>query len=86
MKAFIKAISYYLPEQVVTNDLLAGEFPEWSAEKMTSKIGINQRHIAAENETASDMGIQAAKKMFSEHSIQPEEIDFVLYCIFLMYL
>lgn len=80
MKAFIKAISYYLPEQVVTNDLLAGEFPEWSAEKMTSKIGIIQRHIAAEDETAADMGIQAAKKMFGEHSIQPEEIDFVLYC------
>jgi len=32
MKAYIKAISYYLPETVVTNEELIKEFPEWSVE------------------------------------------------------
>jgi len=29
-KAFIKGLSYYLPEKVVTNEELVKEFPEWS--------------------------------------------------------
>ena len=32
MKAYIKDIAYYLPERVLTNDEIAKEFPEWSAE------------------------------------------------------
>ena len=53
MEAYIKAISYYLPQKIVYNEQLAKEFPEWSVEKITSKIGVTQRHLAAEDETAS---------------------------------
>ena len=41
MKAFIKAISYYLPEKVVTNEELVKEFPEWSVEKVAQKVGVD---------------------------------------------
>lgn len=44
--AYIKAISYYLPEKSVTNEALVAEFPEWSIEKIASKVGVNSRHIA----------------------------------------
>ena len=40
MDAFIKAISYYLPEKIVTNEQLVEEFPEWSVEKIAKKVGI----------------------------------------------
>jgi len=80
MKAFIKAISYYLPETVLTNEQLAAEFPEWTVEKIASKIGVNERHIAAENETAADMGVKAAEKLFNEHKIDRNSIDFLLFC------
>ena len=80
MKAFIKGISYYLPENVLTNEQLSQEFPEWTVEKIASKIGVNQRHIAAENETAADMGILAAEKLFAEHQIDKNSIDFLLFC------
>jgi 3-oxoacyl-[acyl-carrier-protein] synthase-3 len=80
MSACIKAISYYLPEKKLTNEDLSLLFPEWSAEKIAKKIGIEVRHIAAEDEFASDMAIAAANKLFAEHSIKPEEIDFILYC------
>ena len=51
MKAFIKAITYSLPDLVVTNEDLVREFPEWSVEKIADKVGINNRHIAVSNET-----------------------------------
>jgi 3-oxoacyl-[acyl-carrier-protein] synthase-3 len=80
MKTYIKAISYYLPDTVLTNDDLVKEFPEWTVEKVAGKVGINQRHIAGEYETAADMAIFAAEKLFKEHNIDRTCIDFVLLC------
>ncbi|MEO7214154.1 ketoacyl-ACP synthase III [Mucilaginibacter sp.] len=80
MDAFIKAISYYLPQQELSNQQLAALFPEWGVEKIANKIGVETRHIAAEDEFASDMAIAAAKKLFAEYSIAPAYIDFILYC------
>jgi 3-oxoacyl-[acyl-carrier-protein] synthase-3 len=80
MKVFIKAISYYLPERILTNQELTQRFPEWTVEKVASKIGIDQRHIAAEDEFVSDMAVKAAKKLFLEHQITPQDIDFILLC------
>ena len=79
-KAYIKAISYYLPEKVLTNEDLVKEFPEWSVDKVASKVGVNIRHLSAENETAGDMAEKAAKRLFEEYDIKPSEIDFVMLC------
>lgn len=78
--AYIKGISYYLPRKVVTNEELLSEFPEWSVDKVAAKVGVNSRHLAATNETASDMAENAARKLFNEYKISPKEIDFVLFC------
>lgn len=80
MKVYINAISYYLPDEVISNEKLLTEFPEWTIDKVASKIGINQRHIADENETACDMAEQAAIKLFNEYHISPKSIDFILLC------
>ena len=78
--AYIKAISYYLPEEIITNEQLVEEFPEWSVEKIAKKIGITKRHVAAEWETAGDMACKAAEMLFEEHGIDRSDIDFVLLC------
>lgn len=78
--AYIKGISYYLPEKVVTNEELVREFPEWSVDKVAKKVGIRSRHLAAEDETAGDMAEKAARKLFEEYGISPNEIDFVMLC------
>ena len=78
--AYIKAISYYLPERVVTNEELLREFPEWSVDKVAAKVGVNARHLAGPDETAGDMAEKAARKLFQEYSIDPKEIDFVMLC------
>lgn len=80
MKAYIKAISYYLPEKVLTNEDLVKEFPEWTVDKIAGKIGVSSRHISAEDETAGDMAIKAAEKLFSEGEVKREEIDFIILC------
>lgn len=80
MEAYIKKISYYLPEKVVTNEQLVEEFPEWSVEKIAKKVGINERHVAAEDETAGDMAFKAAEKLIAENGIDRSTIDFVLLC------
>jgi 3-oxoacyl-[acyl-carrier-protein] synthase-3 len=79
MKAFIKTIDYYLPEKIVVNDDLTREFPEWSVDKIADKVGVCKRHIAAENETAADMAVKAAEKLF-HHGIDKGSIDYVLFC------
>lgn len=80
MKAYIKAISYYLPEKIVTNEQLVEEFPEWTVDKIAEKVGVNKRHVA-DNETISNMAIKAAENLFSENpAINREDIDFVLVC------
>ena len=80
MKAYIKGISYYLPEKILTNEDLVREFPEWTVEKVNAKIGVKQRHIAADDETASDMAVKAAEKLLEEYNISRDSIDFILFC------
>ena len=77
---YIKAISYYLPEKVVTNEELLNEFPEWSVDKVAAKIGVESRHVAEENETAGDLAEKAALKLFEEYAVDPKTIDFILLC------
>lgn len=81
MKAFLKAVEYYLPKNVVTNTQLAEEFPEWTAKKVFEKVGIKERRIAAPGETAADMAYAAAEKLFSLHpDILKSHIDFIILC------
>ena len=78
--AYIKALSYYLPEKVVTNEELVKEFPEWSVEKVAQKVGVESRHVASDGETAGDMAEKAARGLFQEYDIDPKSIDFILLC------
>jgi 3-oxoacyl-[acyl-carrier-protein] synthase III len=80
MKAYIKGISYYLPKQIITNEVLLKDFPEWSVEKVAGKIGISERHISSKDETAVDMAVEAAKKLFSDFHINALDIDFIMLC------
>jgi 3-oxoacyl-[acyl-carrier-protein] synthase-3 len=81
MQAFIKAITYALPDREVTNENLVAEFPEWSVEKIADKVGINKRFISSENETSADLAVKAAERLFVENrDLKKESIDFVLFC------
>ena len=78
--AAIGPIAVHLPERVETNEQLKAEFPAWDMDLIASKTGIHQRHIAAPDECASDLGVAAAQKLFAEHDVDPGSIDFLLLC------
>ncbi len=78
--AAIGPIAVHLPERVETNEQLQEQFPNWHMERIFSKTGIARRHIAADDECASDLGVAAAQKLFKQQDIDPESIDFLLLC------
>ena len=78
--ASIGPIAVYLPPRVETNEALAQQFPNWNMEQIYSKTGIAQRHIADPNVCASDLGVEACQRLFREHDIDPQSIDFLMLC------
>jgi len=80
MKSCIKAISYHLPDKVLSNEDLGREFPDYKIEDLTRLTGVRNRHIAGDDETPGDLAVEAARKLFAEHNINPEDIDHVLFC------
>ena len=76
MHAAIKAIEYYLPEQVDTNEDLDPE----EAARLEEHTGIRRRHVAADNECASDLAAAAANNLFASGACRPGDIDFILLC------
>jgi len=78
--AAIGPIEFHLPDKVETNEQLQAQFPSWDMDLIYAKTGIAKRHIAAENECASDLGVAAVRKLFDRHDIDPASIDFLLLC------
>lgn len=78
--AAIGPISVHFPERIETNQFLQEQNPNWDMELIASKTGIHARHIAAENECSSDLGVSAAEKLFADNEIDPKSIDFLLFC------
>ena len=74
----ISNIEYYLPGKIITNDQLAKQFPAWSSDKIEKKIGIRERHIVKEDETALDLALEAGKKILKNYD--KDKVDFLLFC------
>jgi 3-oxoacyl-[acyl-carrier-protein] synthase-3 len=79
-RARIEAIASHLPERALRNADLAALYPGWSEEKILEKTGIRERRIAAAEETAADLAVCAAERLFASRRIDPQSIDFVLFC------
>jgi 3-oxoacyl-[acyl-carrier-protein] synthase-3 len=78
MGAKIKSIEYYLPKNIYANSDLEADFPGWAANKIEEKVGIRERHIASDCETALDLAFEASEKVLN--NFDRNQIDFVLFC------
>ena len=67
----------YLPEKVLTNADLT-KFVETSDEWIVARTGIRERHVAAEGETTSDLGYQAALRAMEAAGVTAAEIDLII--------
>ena len=75
--ARIAGIGSFLPEKVVTNQDLEKTM-DTSDEWIRERTGIKRRHIAAENETTSSMGVTAARRAMDMAGVGADEIDLIV--------
>jgi 3-oxoacyl-[acyl-carrier-protein] synthase-3 len=80
MHASIVGIEFYLPENIVSTEDLSKRFPDSPVEKIAEKTGIRYRHVADEDECASDLAVIAVERLFASGICSPHEIDYVLLC------
>lgn len=78
--ASIGPIFVVFPDRCETNEELKREFPNWDIALIEEKTGIAQRFIAAPGQTAADLGVVAAQRLFETYSVDPASIDFLLFC------
>ena len=76
-RVYLAAISSYVPKNRVHNNDLPPEL-ETSDEWILSHTGISYRHLAADDESPSSMGIAAAKDALAKSGVPPEDIGMVL--------
>lgn len=77
MRSVVIGHGAYLPERVMTNAELAGVV-ETSDEWIVQRTGIKQRHIAAEGEFTSHLGLKAAQAAIADAKIDPQSIDLIV--------
>ena len=75
--AKILAFGGYQPDRVVTNDDLA-KIVDTSDEWIRSRVGIQSRRIAADDETVTDMAEAAGAKALAASGLSPSAIDLVI--------
>ena len=67
----------YLPDRVLTNldlEKILDTTDEW----ITTRTGIKQRHIIAEDQVTSDMAYEASKKALQDANLNAHDIDLII--------
>ena len=67
----------YLPGRVVSNAELATRV-DTTDEWIVQRTGIRQRHVAADDEPTSIVGLKAAQAAITDADIDPAEIDLII--------
>jgi 3-oxoacyl-[acyl-carrier-protein] synthase III len=77
MYSRIAGTGSYLPEKVLTNHDLA-KLVDTSDEWIVARTGIRERHVAADNEVASDLALAAAQRAIANSDLVPGDIDLII--------
>lgn len=73
----LRGVGGHLPSKVLTNDDLA-KMVDTTDEWIAARTGIRKRHIAADGETTSDLGVAAARKALDAAGLAPDDIDLIV--------
>ena len=77
MYSRIAGTGSYLPEKVLTNHDLE-KMVDTSDEWIVARSGIRERHVAADNEVASDLALAASKRAIANSNLTPDDIDLII--------
>ena len=67
----------YLPEKILTNadlEKLVDTTDEW----IRTRTGVERRHVASEDQTTSDLCVEAAKKAMESANVTADDIDLII--------
>ena len=76
-KAVITGVGKYVPEKILTNFDLE-EMIDTSDEWIKQRTGIEKRHIAADDQSTSDLALKAAKEALADAELSGEELDLII--------
>lgn len=77
LRSVVIGCGSYLPEQIVTNADLARKI-DTTDEWIVQRTGIRQRHIAAEGEFTSHLGLKAAQAALANAGVDAQSIDLIV--------
>ena len=77
--AQIMSTGRYVPEKVLPNRYFDELFPERDIDGWLRKnVGIEQRHVMAEDETTSDLSLHAARQALARAQLEPDALDLII--------
>lgn len=71
------ATGSYVPEKILTNDDLS-KIVDTSDEWIQARTGIRQRHILGDDQTTSDMVVEAGRRALDAAGMQASELDLIV--------
>lgn len=77
MRVGIMGTGSYVPERILTNNDLA-KIVDTNDEWITTRTGIRERRIAADDEATSDLAFKAAEKAIIDAGIDRNEIELII--------
>lgn len=77
IRSVIRGCGAYLPEKILTNEDLS-RIVDTTDEWIWERTGIKERHVAAEGELTSDLGLAAAKHALERAEIDAQDIDLII--------
>ena len=75
----IAGTGHYVPRKVLTNDDLS-RMCDTNDAWITSRTGIKERHIAAEDENSATLAYEAARRAIADAGIEARQIDLIIVC------
>ena len=76
----IGPVASFVPVSTESNNDLAAQNPSWDMDVIFEKTGIRTRHIATPEQCVSDLGVEAAERLFTQHDVDRDSIDYLLFC------
>ena len=76
--ANIVGTGIYVPEKIVTNDDLSRILGEDINEFVTQVLGIQERHVCAEDESTADLATNAGRRALEAAQLDASELDLII--------
>jgi len=76
--ALIASTGRYIPERCITNLELERQMGETFDQWLKDNVGIEQRHVMADDEVTSDLAVHAGRQALERAGLAPKDLDLII--------